>query len=347
MRYRLFGKTGLRVSEVCLGAMTFGSAWGPMGATREAARAMFDAFVAAGGNFIDTANNYQAGEAERIVGECVAADRDRFVIASKYTLSMAAGDPNAWGNHRKNMRRAVDASLKRLGTDYLDLLWVHIWDFTVAPDEVMRGLEDLTRAGKILHAGASDTPAWIVSQANTLAGLRGWNPFAAIQVEWNLLQRHVESELVPMARALGLAITPWSPLAGGLLTGKHRQGATDSGRADWVAGRAGDPKAHQIVDEVIAVARDIGRSPAQVAINWVRQQAPSVFPILGARTAAQFADCLGALEFELTADQLQRLSAISQQPASFPASMWANTYLVDTFVTGGTTGVIDGWTRYV
>lgn len=345
MRYRIFGKTGLRVSELCLGAMTFGETWGAMGAGASGARAIFGAYADAGGNFVDVANNYHAGESERIVGECVRGRRDRFVIATKYTMSMDRGDPNAWGNHRKNMRRAVDASLTRLGTDYIDLYWVHIWDFTVAPDEVMRGLEDLTRDGKILHAGASDTPAWIVSRANAIAEMRGWSPFSAIQVEWNLIERTVEHELVPMANALGLAIASWGPLAAGVLTGKHQTPGAESGRGDWVARRAAEARTQAIVTEVLGVANEAGRTPAQVAVAWVRQQSPSVFPILGARTPAQFAETLGVLDFELSADQMARLSAASAIPATFPASMWRSRGLVDQFITGGTDGVTDGVTR--
>jgi aryl-alcohol dehydrogenase-like predicted oxidoreductase len=308
---------------------------------------MFDAFAAAGGNFIDTANNYQGGVSEEIVGELVAGDRDRWVIASKYTLNMVPGDPNAWGNHRKNMARSIEASLKRLGTDHVDLYWVHIWDFTTPIEEVMRGLEDLTRAGKVLHVGASDTPAWVVSRANAIAELRGWNPFSAIQIEWSLLQRSVEHDLVPMANALGLGIAAWSPLAGGLLTGKHREASADSGRAEWVAGRAAEERTRRVVDAVLAVAAEAGRSPAQVAINWVRQQSPSVFPILGARKPEQLADTLGALEFELSKDQLAKLSEASAIPGSFLAGMWSNQMLVDNFITGGTLSSIDGITRHL
>jgi aryl-alcohol dehydrogenase-like predicted oxidoreductase len=211
----------------------------------------------------------------------------------------------------------------------------------------MRGLEDLTRAGKVLHVGASDTPAWVVSRANAIAELRGWNPFSAIQIEWSLLQRSVEHDLVPMANALGLGIAAWSPLAGGLLTGKHREASADSGRAEWVAGRAAEERTRRVVDAVLAVAAEAGRSPAQVAINWVRQQSPSVFPILGARKPEQLADTLGALEFELSKDQLAKLSEASAIPGSFLAGMWSNQMLVDNFITGGTLSSIDGITRHL
>ncbi len=347
MRYRFLGDTGLRVSEVCLGSMTFGQAWGPMSAGPEASRAIFEAFAQAGGNFIDTANNYQGGESESLVGDFIRGDRDRWVVASKYTLALRGGDPNAWANHRKSMRQSVESSLKRLGTDHLDLLWVHIWDFSTAPEEVMRGLEDLTRAGKILHVGASDTPAWMVSQATTLAKLRGWNPFCAIQVEYSLLQRDVERELAPMARSLGLGLLAWSPLAVGILSGKFQGADPDSGRADWVARRLADPRTAQVLAVVQAVAAESGHSPAQVALAWLRQREGLVIPILGARRPAQLADNLAALALTLDTDQLRRLDEVSTVEGSFIRGMWSNKYLVDTFITGGTLDSLEPWRREV
>jgi aryl-alcohol dehydrogenase-like predicted oxidoreductase len=213
MNYRLFGPCGLRVSEIALGTMTFGEEWG-WGASREESRRIFDAFAAAGGNFIDTANRYTEGTSERLVGEFVAAERERFVVATKYTLFNRKGDPNAAGNHRKNLVQSLEASLKRLGTGYVDLLWVHAWDHLTPVEEVMRGLDDVVRAGKALYVGVSDTPAWIVARANTLAELRGWTPFAGIQIEYSLIQRTVERELLPMARGLGLAVTAWGVVGG-------------------------------------------------------------------------------------------------------------------------------------
>ncbi|MFC1662135.1 aldo/keto reductase, partial [Gemmatimonadota bacterium] len=179
MRYKLLGRSGLRVSELGLGTMTFGEEWG-WGASKKESQRIFDAYATAGGNFVDTANRYTEGTSERFVGEFVAADRGHFVVATKYTLFNREGDPNAAGNHRKNMVQSLEASLRRLKTDYIDLLWVHAWDFMTPVDEVMRGLDDLVRAGKVLYVGISDTPAWIVSQANTLADLRGWTPFVAL-----------------------------------------------------------------------------------------------------------------------------------------------------------------------
>ncbi|MGL4650730.1 MAG: aldo/keto reductase, partial [Caldilineaceae bacterium] len=217
MRYRLLGRSGMRVSELCLGTMTFGEDWG-WGASKEESRRIFDTFAEAGGNFIDTANRYTEGTSEQIVGDLVAADRDHFIVATKYSLFDKRGDPNFSGNHRKNMVRSLEASLKRLKMEAVDLFWVHAWDGTVPVDEVMRGLDDLVRAGKVLHVGISDTPAWIVSQANTLAALRGWSPFVALQVSYSLVDRDAERDLFPMARAFGLAMTAWGSLEAGLLS---------------------------------------------------------------------------------------------------------------------------------
>src|SRR5689334_3502547 len=219
MRYRLLGKSGLRVSEICLGTMTFGEDWG-WGAGAEDARKIYDAFRKAGGNFIDTANVYTNGSSERFVGEFIKGHREAVVVATKYTNANPGTDPNAAGNQRKSMVQALEASLKRLGTDYIDLYWMHIWDQITPVEEVMRGFDDLVRQGKILYAGVSDAPAWWISQANTIAELRGWTPFVGLQIEYSLLERTVERELLPMAAALGLGVTAWSPLAGGLLTGK-------------------------------------------------------------------------------------------------------------------------------
>ena len=214
MRYTLLGRSGLRVSEVALGTMTFGEAWG-WGASEDECRGMFEAFVEAGGNFVDTASNYTDGQSESIVGALVEPARDRFVVATKYTLSAQRDDPNAGGNHRKNLVRTLETSLRRLRTDYVDLLWLHMWDGMTPVAEVVRALDDLVSSGKVLHVGISDTPAWVVSQAVTLAELRGWSPFVALQAPYSLADRDVERELLPMAQALGLTFTPWGMLEGG------------------------------------------------------------------------------------------------------------------------------------
>src|SRR5580700_11691 len=222
MRYRLLGHSGLRVSEICLGTMTFGEDWG-WGSSKDEARKMYDAYREAGGNFIDTANLYTMGTSEKFVGEFIRTHRAEVVLATKYTNAAPGKDPNAGGNQRKNMVQAIEASLKRLGTDFIDLYWLHIWDQLTPVEEVMRGFDDLVRAGKVLYAGVSDAPAWWIAQANTLANLRGWTPFVALQIEYSLIERTVERELTPMAKSLGLGITAWSPLAGGVLTGKYHE----------------------------------------------------------------------------------------------------------------------------
>src|SRR5271165_6018997 len=230
MKYRLLGKSGLRVSEAALGTMTFGDERG-WGSPKAEAQKIYETYREAGGNFIDTANFYTGGTSETFVGELIKGHRDSVVLATKYSSAAPGNDPNAAGNHRKNMMQALEASLKRLRTDYIDLYWVHIWDQITPVEEVMRGLDDLVRAGKVLYTGISDAPAWWVAQANTLAELRGWTPFIGLQIEYNLLERTVERELIPMAKALNIGVTAWSPLAGGVLTGKyHGHGASEAGR---------------------------------------------------------------------------------------------------------------------
>jgi aryl-alcohol dehydrogenase-like predicted oxidoreductase len=222
VKCQLLGKSGLRVSELCLGAMTFGEEWG-WGASKEECHKIFNAYVDAGGNFIDTANKYTEGTSEKYIGEFIAADRDRFVLATKYTSNTRRGDPNAGGNHRKNMIQSLEATLERLNTDYIDLYWVHAWDPLTPIEEMIRALDDMVRAGKILYIGISDAPAWIVSQANTLANLKGWTEFTGLQIEYSLIERTPERELLPMSDALNIGVTAWSPLGGGVLTGKYNK----------------------------------------------------------------------------------------------------------------------------
>ena len=315
MNYRLLGRSGLRVSELALGTMTFGEDWG-WGASREESRRQFDAFAELGGNFIDTANRYTEGTSERLVGEFVGSDRDHFVVATKYTLFDRKGDPNFSGNHRKNLMRSVRESLKRLGTEYVDLLWVHMWDFTTRVDEVMRGLDDLVRQGTVHYVGVSDTPAWIVSQANTLADLRGWSPFVALQLRYSLIDRAAERDLLPMARALDLGVTPWSVLGAGVLSGKYNEGQQASGRA--AAGGAKIDRNLQIAGVVAGIAKELGATPSQVAIAWIMQQPGVVIPLLGARTAAQLTDNLGALDVALTPEHLAWLESATAFDLGFP-----------------------------
>jgi aryl-alcohol dehydrogenase-like predicted oxidoreductase len=313
VRYKLLGRSGLRVSELCLGTMTFGEDWG-WGASKDESRKIFEAFVEAGGNFIDTANNYTDGTSERYVGDFIASERDRFIVATKYTLSQRMGDPNAGGNHRKSMVRALEDSLKRLNTDYVDLFWLHMWDYTTPVEEILRAFDDLVRAGKALHVGISDTPAWVIAKANAIADLRGWSRFVALQAEYSLLQRTAERELLPMARDSDMAVLAFAVLEGGELTGKYNRATAEPKRSDQASERG-----MALAETLIGLASEIGRTPAQVAINWVRQQrgAP-IIPILGARSAAQLRDNLGCLEFELTAEQIARLADANPLDPGFP-----------------------------
>jgi aryl-alcohol dehydrogenase-like predicted oxidoreductase len=321
MRFKLFGPSGLRVSELALGALTFGTESG-FGADQAESRRVFDAFAEAGGNFIDTANKYNNGTSETWCGEFMGAERDRFVLATKFSLNMRAGDPNAGGNHRKAIVQSLEASLRRLGTDYVDLYWLHQWDGTTPVEEVMRALDDLVRAGKVLYVGISDTPAWVAAQANTLAGLRGWSPFVGLQIEYSLIERTPERELLPMARAFGLGITPWGVVAGGVLTGKYQadpKAPRDALRAKLnVGSQRTSERALRIAAEVQAVAGELGRSPAQVALAWARRQSPQLIPIVGARTAAQLRENLACLEVALEPAHLERLDAVSRIELGFP-----------------------------
>src|ERR1700738_5272456 len=258
MKYRLLGNSGLRVSEAALGTMTFGEDWG-WGAAKDEARRVYDAFREAGGNFIDTANIYTNGTSESFLGDFMKGHRESVAIATKYTNVAAPGaDPNAAGNHRKSMVQAVEASLKRLQTDYIDLYWVHIWDQITPFEEVMRGLDDLVRQGKVLYVGISDAPAWWIAQANTLARLRGWSPFVGLQIEYSLIERTVERELIPMGKALNLGVLAFSPLAGGFLTGKyHGEGKPDGGRMTNEGVKAFYPEREQRAALMISAVKSV------------------------------------------------------------------------------------------
>lgn len=322
MKYRLFGKSGLRVSELCLGTMTFGEefAWA---SSKEQSKKVFDRFSEAGGNFIDTANHYTKGTSERLVGEFIASNRDYYVVATKYTLSRDPQNPNAGGNQRKNMVQSLNASLKRLNTDYVDIYWLHAWDFLTPIEEILRAFDDMIRAGKILYIGFSNTPAWVISQANTLASFHGWQPIAGLQLEYSLLQRSIESEFFSLAKAFDLAFTAWSPLAMGILTGKYLHHTPDESRfginAAWGADYL-NAQNQAIVRAVVDIAKKLDRSPAQVALNWLRQRAEGVIPIIGAKNEAQLDDNLQCLEFTLSAEALAELDRISQPAVPFPYS---------------------------
>ena len=341
MKLRYLGRSGLRVSEVCLGTMTFGEDWG-WGASKEESRAIFEAFVERGGNFIDTANGYTNGTSEKIVGDLIRSDRDRFVLATKYTFPTMRGDPNSGGNHRKSMFRSLEGSLKRLGTDYVDLFWLHVWDFTTSVEEVMRGLDDLVRSGKVLYVGVSDTPAWVVSQANMLAELRGWSPFVALQIEYSLMERTPERDLLPMARSLGLTVTPWGVLGSGVLTGKYNEAPPQQKKMDAsttfekVDRRLDAMNAQKVTERNLEIARavadvaaQVGCTPSQVALAWLRTRPGSILPILGARRLDQIRDNLSSLDISLPQKQLDQLEEASKVDLGFPHDFYSNPIRVD------------------
>lgn len=325
--YRLLGRSGLRVSPLSLGAMTFGSDWG-WGSEKEESRRIFDAYVDRGGNFIDTANQYTSGTSERFLGEFAADKREQHVLATKYTLSSRAGDPNSGGNHRKSMVRSVEDSLRRLNTDYIDLLYLHAWDGTTPVEEILRAMDDLVSAGKVLYLGISDTPAWQVSRMRTIADLRGWAPLVALQIEYNLIERTVERELIPMARELGLGVIPWSPLASGVLAGKYSHADLDHGggiasaegtRKNIAVGNDSLTERGLAIAEVVKeVATQVGRTPAQVAVAWTMLNPGVTAPIIGARTLTQFEDNLGALDVEFDPSHLAGLEKASAIELGFP-----------------------------
>lgn len=319
MRYKLFGRSGLRVSELCLGTMTFGEEWG-YGTSMEGSEKIWNTYLEAGGNFIDTANRYTDGTSEKYIGALIkkSGQRNDLVIASKYSLITKVGDGiNASGNHRKNMLQTVESSLKRLELEYLDILYVHAWDFTTQIEEVLRGMDDLVRSGKVLYIAISDTPAWIVSRANAIADLRGWNPFVGLQIEYSLIQRSVERELIPMANALDLAVVAWAPIAGGALTGKYLQDANEQKRLKGTSTRLNE-RNRLIAQEVVTVADELKVKPSQVAIAWVMQQGKNTIPIIGARNAEQLSENILAAQVVFSETQLKRLDEVSKIEMGFP-----------------------------
>jgi aryl-alcohol dehydrogenase-like predicted oxidoreductase len=325
--YRLLGNSGLAVSPLCLGTMTFGTEWG-FGCDREQSRMLFETYVEAGGNFIDTAINYNKGTSEEYLGEFIKGQRERFVIATKFTFGTREGDPNSGGNHRKNIIQSVDESLKRLGLEYIDLYWQHVWEYRTPVEELMRAIDDLVRAGKILYFGFSDTPAWVVARANAIAELRGWTPAIAMQMEHSLIERSYEAEVLSMARHLNIAVTPWSPLGAGVLTGKYldNEAGEGEGTRSGAVSRSGKltERNTAIARAVVDMAKEIGKSPAQVALNWLLCQPGVTSPIIGARTVEQLTDNLGACGWRLDDEQLARLSEISAPPLPFPHSFINN-----------------------
>jgi aryl-alcohol dehydrogenase-like predicted oxidoreductase len=306
--------------------MTFGQERG-WGAPKDESRKVYDAFREAGGNFIDTANIYTDGTSESFLGEFLEGHRDSVVLATKYSNAAPGNDPNAAGNHRKSMMQAVEASLKRLRTDYIDLYWVHIWDAITPVEEVMRGLDDLVRQGKVLYVGISDVPAWWIAQANTLADLRGWSRFIGLQIPYNLIERTVERELIPMAKALDIGVTAWSPLSNGVLTGKyHGHGGSELGRMNSETMKTFMPeqqRATRIVAAVKIVSEQTGCSMAQVALAWLRYRPVPVIPIIGARKLTQLQDNLASFDLELSAEHLKSLEEASRVELGFPQDLYA------------------------
>jgi aryl-alcohol dehydrogenase-like predicted oxidoreductase len=323
MRYKLFGRgTGLRVSELVLGCGLFGTRWG-YGADPDEARRMFNMYVEAGGNFIDTADTYQVGQSEELLGDFLGSQRDDLVVATKFTQGVSSdAGLLAVGNSRKAMLRSVEASLRRLKTDRIDLLWVHMADGVTSSEELMRALDDLVRSGKVLYVGLSDFPAWRVAHAATVAQLRGWAPLIGLQIEYSLVERTPDRELLPMAEAFGLGTVGWSPLGGGLLTGKYRRGET--GRATNFARlihSESDAIKTAAVDAVLAVADEVGVTPSVVALAWA--SARGVIPIVGPRTADQLRDNLLAADFDLSPEHVARLSVATAIPLGFPHELLA------------------------
>jgi aryl-alcohol dehydrogenase-like predicted oxidoreductase len=303
MRDRLLGQTGIRVSELCLGTMMFGADWEwRANADEQDSRKIYESYREAGGNFVDTANMYADGRSEEILGRLIAAERDAVVVATKFTLETSPGNPNSSGSHRKNLRHSIEGSLRRLATDYVDVLWVHAWDQRTPIEETVRALDDLVSSGKVLAVGISNTPAWVVSSAVTLAKLRGWAPFCGVQVAHSLTSRTSEREMLPMAKALGLTVTGWAPLAMGMLAGKEIPWATDAQR--------------EVVKVVAEVAAELGVTPAQVALAW--SVSKGVIPVIGSTKVEQVLDSLGAAGLAVPDEQLARLDAISAVDPGYP-----------------------------
>lgn len=330
MRYKFLGRSGLRVSEICLGTMSFGQDW-PFGADEATSHRILDVYAEAGGNFLDTANKYHNGQTEEYLGRWLKDRRKRMVIATKYSLAMDHSDPNAAGNHRKNLMQALEDSLRRLRTDAIDLLWVHVYDEDTPLDETLRGLDDLVRMGKVHYIGISDTPAWVISAARVMAELRGWSPVVAIQAEYSLLQRTPERDLLPMAAHFDMAVTAWAPLAGGVLTGKYTRG----GENDSLRKRGNNDKG-RTSEQSLAVARAVdsiadamGVSSTQVALAWVLSRGYRFFPIAGARKVEQMHDILAAADVTLAEEHLRELDRLTRVELGFPHDFLASEHILD------------------
>jgi aryl-alcohol dehydrogenase-like predicted oxidoreductase len=325
--FRLLGRSGLRVSPLALGTMTFGPDWG-WGADQEESRRIFDSYLERGGNFIDTANVYTNGTSEQFIGKFAKGNRDRLIIATKYTIPARADDPNSGGNHRKSMVRSLETSLRRLATDYIDLLYLHAWDATTPVEEILRAMDDLVRSGKVLYLGISNTAAWQIARLQAIADLRGYSPLIALQIEYNLIQRAGERDLIPMAHEMGLGVIAYSPLAEGILAGKYTKAdirptdpnaSTDgSRRSVVVAGGTLSARNLAIADVVKDIANEIERSASQVALAWTLQNLGITSSLIGARTLKQLQQNLSALEVTLTESQRARLEEASAIDLGYP-----------------------------
>ena len=336
--YLTLGRSGLRVSPLCLGAMTFGEDWG-WGSPVAESEEIIEAFLDRGGNFIDTANVYTKGHSEAIIGDLLARTagrRERVVLATKFLSNLYPGDPNGGGAGRKSIVAACEQSLRRLRTDYIDLYWMHCWDQHTPIEETMRALDDLVRAGKVRYIGFSDTPAWKVAQAQTRALFEGWSPLIALQIEYSLIERTVEGELIPMAIELGLGVTPWSPLRGGVLSGKYTRanaGSVKADRGERVTSFLNE-RTYTIIDELIRIGRELAASPASVALAWVQSRPGVASTIIGARRIDQLEQNLAALDVTLSLAHLAALNAVSEPSLNFPGGMLR---FVTMFTHGGMT----------
>jgi aryl-alcohol dehydrogenase-like predicted oxidoreductase len=337
-QYVTLGRSGLRVSPLCLGAMTFGEDLG-WGTSVKESQQIIDRYVELGGNFIDTANFYTASHSEKIIGDHVGrhpARRDRLVIATKFSGNLYPGDPNGGGSGRKSLINACENSLRRLQTDYIDLYWLHMWDTSTPIDETMAALHDLVQAGKVRYLGVSDTPAWKIVEANLIARFRGWSAFVGLQIEYSLLERTVEQELVPMASEFGLGITPWSPLKSGVLSGKYTRDSHGQHQADRGAlvGAFLNEETYALIDELQVIAKAHETTVASVALAWVQAQPAVSSVIIGARRLSQLDDNVRAVDVKLTAEDLARLNSLTKPTFGFPHDVLA---LSPSMINGGTT----------
>jgi len=345
--YVTLGRSGLKVSPLCLGTMTFGEDWG-WGSSESTAHEIFDAYIEKGGNFIDTADGYTNGKSEELNGKFIKSSkmRDKLIVATKFTFNAEPGNPNAGGNGRKNIYRALEGSLKRLDTDYIDLYWLHTWDMVTPAEEVLLTLNDLVREGKIRYFGLSDVPAWYLAKMQTLAEVHSLHRISALQLEYSLIERNIEREHIPAAQEFGLGICPWSPLASGLLTGKYKRDFNGGDSKDRLSvvkdkGHAGFDKLFKernwkVVDAVTEVAKTIGKTPAQVALNWVVTRPGVTSTIIGATKMNQLNDNFASIEFELPAEALEKLDQASGLDAS------AHPY---SFFTEGMQAMVNGGTK--